>query len=82
MPKRITVSMVAERAGVSRGVVYAVLNPEKKTNIGVGEEKREAVRRVLDELGYIPDMSARALASGRTSRIGILMSVYKGSTHW
>lgn len=77
MPKRITVSMVAERAGVSRGVVYAVLNPEKKTNIGVGEEKREAVRRVLDELGYIPDMSARALASGRTSRIGILMSVYK-----
>ncbi|PAP76049.1 LacI family DNA-binding transcriptional regulator [Rubrivirga marina] len=58
MPKRITISDVAEQAGVSTGTVSAVLNDRS----GVRETTRARVRHVMAELGYRPSTSARHLA--------------------
>ena len=42
---------------------------------GVSEETRERVRRVAAELGYRPNVSARALAKGRTGLLAVAPSV-------
>lgn len=63
-----TVADVATRAGVSPGTVSKALN-------GRGQLRTETRRRVLDaaeELGYAPNLAARALLSGRTYTVGIL----------
>ncbi len=70
---RMTVSHVAAQAGVSRAAVYAVLNQDKSINIGVSEKTREKIQKVIDELGYIPNESARTLVSGRSHNIGMIL---------
>lgn len=60
---------VASRAGVSTATVSRVLNnPEM-----VSRSSRELVDAAINELGYIPDGAARALASRRTRTIGALV---------
>ena len=71
--KRVTVAMVANHAGVSRAVVYAILNPTKVTNIGVSTATRAKVENAIQELGYLPNNSARTLVSGRSHNIGLVM---------
>lgn len=73
-PHRVTIRMVAERAGVSNAAVYAVLNRGRKSNIGVGEKTRKTIEKAIAELGYIPNNSARMLVSGRSNNIGILLN--------
>lgn len=59
---------VAARAGVSHQTVSRVLNnPER-----VKSSTRERVQQVIEELGYRRNRAARALATARTSTIGIL----------
>lgn len=69
----MTISHVADHAGVSRAAVYAVLNQNKKMNIGVSERTREKVLRAIAELGYIPNESARTLVSSRSRIVGLLL---------
>ena len=59
MPKRITISDVARKAGVSTGTVSAVLN-ERPT---VRDETRALVLKTIDRLGYLPSASAQRLGS-------------------
>jgi LacI family transcriptional regulator len=64
----VTVSDVAERAGVSPGTVSKALN-------GRGQLKPETRERVLiaaEELGFQPNLLARSLLSGRTYTVGVL----------
>lgn len=69
-----TMVAVAEHAGVSRAAVYAVLSGDReKHNIGVGDEKRERILRSAQELGYVRNQAARALVSGKTHSIGVLV---------
>jgi LacI family transcriptional regulator len=69
-----TMVAVAEHAGVSRAAVYAVLSGDsEKHNIGVGDEKRERILRSAHELGYVRNQAARALVSGKTHSIGVLV---------
>jgi LacI family transcriptional regulator len=70
--QRITSQDVAKRAGVSRTTVSFVLNNVKEANIS--EETRQRVLAVAEELGYVPDATAQALASGRTRTIGMVLS--------
>lgn len=58
---------VARMAGVSIKTVSNVINDNPK----VGPETRSRVRRVIDELGYRPNLSARGLRSGKTGVIGL-----------
>jgi LacI family transcriptional regulator len=63
-----TIGRVAERAGVGVGTVSRVLNDS--TN--VRPETRARVLAVIEELGYRPNRSARALAGGRTLTVGVV----------
>jgi DNA-binding LacI/PurR family transcriptional regulator len=58
---------VARLAGVSQKTVSRVFNDQPY----VGEEVRQRVLEAARELGYSPNLTARALHSGRTYRIGV-----------
>ena len=43
------------------------------TGVGyVGAETRERITAAIDELGYVPNQSARALRTRRTNSVGVL----------
>lgn len=67
--KRITLSDVAELAGVSAITVSRVLNQPEKVSEGV----KIKVQGAIDKLGYIPNRSASALASARSGVIGVVI---------
>lgn len=67
MNKGPTVYDVAERAGVSIATVsFAFRKPER-----VKSSTRAAVLAAAHELGYVPNVSARGLADGRTGALGL-----------
>ena len=68
--KVVTISEVADYAGVSQATVSRVLNGTAK----VREEVSERVRDAIKELGYNPNYAARSLARKRTNTIGIIVS--------
>jgi LacI family transcriptional regulator len=60
---------VAKRAGVSLGTVSNVLNrPEI-----VAEETRQRVLRAIEEIGFVPNGSARQLRVGKSQHIGLVV---------
>lgn len=69
--RRVTSQDVAAQAGVSRTTVSFVLNNVETANIS--EETRQRVLAAAEELGYVPDAAAQALASGRTQTIGLIL---------
>jgi LacI family gluconate utilization system Gnt-I transcriptional repressor len=66
--EKVTLSDVAHAAGVSAITVSRALrDPEK-----VSPALREIILRVVEQMGYVPDMAARALASKDSGLIGVL----------
>jgi DNA-binding LacI/PurR family transcriptional regulator len=65
-----TLEEVAARAGVGRGTVSRVVNGSPQ----VSERTRVRVMRAVDELGYVPNMAARALVTRRTGAIALVIS--------
>ncbi len=65
---RITISDVAQAAGVSMKSVSRVINREPN----VSGALRAKVQGAIDKLGYVPDMAARSLAGSRAFTVGIL----------
>lgn len=59
--RRPTIREVAARAGVSTGTVSNVLTGRRP----VQEATRERIERAIAELGYVPDIAARALIARR-----------------
>lgn len=70
--KRITSSDVAEHANVSRTTVSLILN--NVPGVKVREETRQRVLRSAQELGYVPNASAKALVSGESKVIALVLS--------
>ena len=70
--KRVTSQDVADLAGVSRTTVSLVLNDVEGINIS--PETRQKVRDAAEELGYIPNATAQALATRRAKAIGLVMT--------
>ncbi|XUL93808.1 LacI family DNA-binding transcriptional regulator [Streptomyces galilaeus] len=64
----MNIGEIAKRAGVSRSTVSYALSGKRS----VSDETRQKIQRVIDELGYRPNASARALANGRTSTLGLV----------
>lgn len=73
---RATAEMVAARAKVSRVAVSRAFNP----HTSLKPEKRELILKVAQELNYTPDRAARALVSGRTHLVGVI--VPDVCSHW
>ena len=65
----VTIVDVAARAGVSKSVVSLVL---RGTGY-VSEEKRAAVGKAVQELGYRPNAAARALVESRSRTVGVVL---------
>ena len=70
--KRVTSQDVARQAGVSRTTVSLVLNDVQ--GIQISEETRRRVIATAEEMGYVPEASAQALASRRVKIIGLLLT--------
>ena len=68
-PRRPTLEQVARRAGVGRGTVSRVINGSPR----VSEHTRAAVEAAVDELGYVPNRVARALAAGSADAIALVI---------
>lgn len=69
--KRPTSFEVAKLAGVSRTTVSFVLNGNNKMSISAATKQR--VLDAAHELGYVPDVAGRNLASGRTHTLGLFI---------
>ncbi len=69
--RRPTQYDVAEHAGVSQATVSHVLN--NTSAISVPEETRQRILAVVQELGYIPNLSARSLRTQKTYTIAAII---------
>ncbi|MCP4640956.1 MAG: LacI family transcriptional regulator [bacterium] len=67
--KRVTISDIAEIAGVHRSTVSLALRDDPR----IPESTRERIQRVAAEIGYLPNLVARGLASKRTHTVGLLV---------
>ncbi|HEX5731140.1 LacI family DNA-binding transcriptional regulator [Microbacterium sp.] len=68
--RRVSMRDVASRAGVSGQTVSRVVNDSPR----VDPETRARVETAMRELGYRPHRAARALRTGRTHTLGIVVS--------
>lgn len=67
--QRPSIYDVAERAGVSHMTVSRVLNGHPN----IKESTRDRVNRAIDDMNYTRSSIARALATSKTMRIGVLV---------
>ena len=65
-----TLDEVAERAGVSRSAASRVINKAPH----VSRATRDAVDRAIKEMGYLPNRTARALATQQTGIVALVVS--------
>lgn len=71
MTRRVTVRDVAKLAGVSQATVSYVINDAPGQTIP--QATRDRVFAAVKELGYVPSRAARALRSGRSDLVLILI---------
>lgn len=64
----VTIKDVAERAGVNASTVSRAL----KDSSSISRKTKEKVRKAMDELGYVPNVAAKMLASGLTHAVGVV----------
>ena len=82
MPRKVTINMVAERAGVSRGTVDRVLNQRPH----VRPELYDRVVQAIREMGYVPPKEDQSIALGlgnehimeKKGMLGVVMPNWKG----
>ena len=72
MNTKITLKAVAERAGCSINAASTVLNGARGKT-GVSDETRERLVMAAAEMGYRPNLMARAMQSNRSRQIGVLV---------
>lgn len=69
LPRSVSVKDVAAAAGVSLGTVSNVLNRPDR----VSPQTRERVQRVMSELGFVRNESARQLRAGQSRTLAYVM---------
>ncbi len=69
----VTMRDVAQRAGVAQSTVSRVLN-QSASSVSISEETHQKVMKAVSELGYYPNMTARALRTQRTHMIAIMVA--------
>jgi DNA-binding LacI/PurR family transcriptional regulator len=68
--RRVTISDIAARAGVSKGAVSYALNGRP----GVSDRTRERILAIARELGWYPNRAARALSAERADACGLVLA--------
>ena len=71
MKKKMTLAEIAKLAGVNSSTVSRVLHEDPKAKIS--DSVRKKVLRICDKYHYRPSATARAVASGLTYRIGLIL---------
>ncbi len=71
--RRVTMSDVARRSGVDLSTVSRVLNRSFE-NHKYAPETVERVQNTAEELGFQPSLAARALRTGKTMLLGVVVS--------
>lgn len=74
----VTSRDVARLAGVSQPTVSRALRDDPR----VSEDTKKRVRNAAGLLGYVPSDAGRALSSGRTRRIGLLVTDLDNQFYW
>lgn len=64
----VSIKEVAMKCGVSVATVSKALNDKSD----IGEETKQRIRRIAEEMGYTPNATARALRTKRSHSIGLL----------
>jgi LacI family transcriptional regulator len=68
--KKVTIKEVAKAANVSVATVSYVINGVQNM---VSEETKQKVNKVIEELGYVPNITARSLVKQESRLIGIVL---------
>ena len=69
MDKKISIYDIADYLNISAATVSYVINGVPK----VSEKTKEKVLNAIKELGYVPNYAARALSTGKSELIGVLL---------
>lgn len=67
---QITIDDIARMAGVSKATVSRVINHKAE---GVGDETRNRVQQLIDDLDYKPNLLARGIVTSKTKTIGLII---------
>lgn len=70
MAKAVKLADIAERLNVSTVTVSKALSDQK----GVSEEMREKIKRLADELGYVPPSAGRKLKEQKSYNLGVIIA--------
>jgi len=70
VPTKTTMADIARLAGVSTSAVSFALNGRQ----GVSESTRERVLKIASDLGWFPNVAARALSGAAVSAVGIVLT--------
>ncbi|MFN8239286.1 MAG: substrate-binding domain-containing protein [Bacteroidales bacterium] len=73
MEKRVSITDIAKKVGVSAALVSYVLNGREKEK-RVGVEMVSKIRAAAEELNYQPNQIARSLRLGSTKTIGLVVA--------
>ena len=74
----MNIGEIARAAGVSRSTVSYALSGKRP----ISQETRNRIQTVIEDLGYQPNASARALANGRTSTLALVFPPSPGRGHY
>lgn len=67
--KKVTISVVAEKAGVSKSTVSRVISDSPE----ISQKTKEKVFAIMEELNYYPSAIARSLVSKKSMNIGLVL---------
>jgi len=75
---KIRIKDIADRAGVSVGTVDRVLHGR----LNVSKLSLEKVQKVLDEINYVPNHYASALASNKVHQFAAILPMHEVDSYW
>lgn len=70
----VTIKDIAREAGVTFVTVSRALNDEP----GVSEEKRKVIKKIAEQMNYVPSLAAKKLAQKQPSMLGLIWPSKKG----
>lgn len=76
--KKIRIVDIARLAEVSPGTVDRVIHNRGR----IAPDKKERIEKIIQQLGYKPNMAARMLAMGRTYSIAVVAPSFVGESYW